>query len=60
MTLPVVPLTDITTSANSAVSEEVIYADKSFWLSLKKLVELFNVSVSIMTALPQFIFKATE
>ena len=46
--------------ANGKVKIEVIYEDETFWLSQKKMAELFDVSVSTINEHLQNIFKSSE
>lgn len=46
--------------ANGKVKIEVIYEDETFWLSQKKMAELFDVSVSTINEHLQNIFKSNE
>jgi hypothetical protein len=46
--------------ANGKVKIEVIYEDETFWLSQKKMAELFDVGVSTINEHLQNIFKSNE
>lgn len=48
------------TNANGKVKIEVIYEDGTFWLSQKKMAELFDVSVPTINKHLQNIFKSNE
>lgn len=48
------------TDTHGKVKVEVIYEDESFWLSQKKMAELFNVSVPTINEHLQNIFKTNE
>ncbi|PPD48799.1 MAG: cell filamentation protein Fic [Methylobacter sp.] len=48
------------TDANGKVKIDVIYEDESFWLSQKKMAELFDVSVPTINEHLQNIFKTNE
>lgn len=48
------------TDAHGKVKVEVIYEDESFWLSQKKMAELFDVSVPTINEHLQNIFKTHE
>ena len=48
------------TSPEGNVSIEVIFNDETFWLSQKKMAELFNVDVRTVNEHLQNIYKTTE
>lgn len=48
------------TDANGKVKIEVIYEDDTFWLSQKKMAELFDVTVPTISEHLQNIFKSKE
>jgi hypothetical protein len=48
------------TDANGKVKIEVIYEDDTFWLSQKKMAELFDVGVPTINEHLQNIFKSNE
>lgn len=48
------------TDANGKVKIDVIYEEESFWLSQKKMAELFDVSVPTINEHLQNIFKTNE
>lgn len=48
------------TDANGKVKIEVIFEDETFWLSQKKMAELFGVSVSTINEHLQNIFNSNE
>ncbi|NJA04442.1 virulence RhuM family protein [Methylococcaceae bacterium WWC4] len=48
------------TDAQGKVKVEVIYEDETFWLSQKKMAELFDVSVPTINEHLQNIFKTSE
>jgi hypothetical protein len=48
------------TDANGKVKIEVIFEEETFWLSQKKMAELFDVSLSTINEHLQNIFKSNE
>jgi hypothetical protein len=48
------------TDANGKVKIEVIYEDDTFWLSQKKMAELFDVTIPTINEHLQNIFKSKE
>jgi hypothetical protein len=47
-------------TANEKASMEVIYEDETFWLSQKKMAELFGVEVNTVNYHLKEIFKSDE
>jgi hypothetical protein len=48
------------TDANGKVKIDVVFGDETFWLSQKKMAELFGVSVSTINEHLQNIFSSNE
>jgi hypothetical protein len=48
------------TDTNGKVKIEVVYEDETFWLSQKKMAELFDVSIPTINEHLQNIFKSKE